>query len=279
MTRALTGRATRALVLAAGRGTRMRAGAPEVRLTPDQSAAADSGLKAMIPVGSAPDRPGGRPFLDHVLHSLAEAGVGDVALVLAPHHDDVRAYYRALPVSRIRISFVTQQQPLGTADAVLSGETWAGGEPFIALNSDNLYPVDVLTRLAAAEGPAVPGFARDSLDLPLDRAASFALIKADPYGCLRRIVEKPGRAAVEAAGPDALISMNVWRFDQRIFQACRDVPVSERGERELPQAVGLAASRGVCFEVIGVQAAVLDLSTRTDVAGVARRLEHARVEL
>ena len=257
----------------------MRAGAPDVGLTPAQAAAADSGLKAMIPVGSAPGGPAARPFLDHVLHSLAEAGVAEVALALAPHHDDVRAYYRALPVSRIRISFVTQQRPLGTADAVLSGETWAGGEPFIALNSDNLYPLDVLTRLAVAEGPAVPGFARDSLELPLDRAASFALIEADSRGCLRRIVEKPGRAAVEAAGPGALISMNVWRFDRRIFEACRDVPVSQRGERELPEAVGLAASRGVCFQVIPVRAAVLDLSSRTDVAAVARRLEHARVEL
>ena len=28
--------------------------------------------------------------------------------------------------------------------------------------------------------------------------------------------------------------MNVWRFDDRIFDACRDVPLSARGEYELP---------------------------------------------
>ena len=31
--------------------------------------------------------------------------------------------------------------------------------------------------------------------------------------------------------------MNVWRFDARIFAACRDVPRSVRGEFELPEAV------------------------------------------
>ena len=84
---------------------------------------------------------------------------------------------------------------------------------------------------------------------------------------------------MEAAGPEALISMNVWRFDARIFGACRDVPVSSRGEQELPQAVGLAASRGVCFEVLPVAGRVLDLSSRADVAEVGRALEGARVDL
>ena len=36
--------------------------------------------------------------------------------------------------------------------------------------------------------------------------------------------------------------MNCWRFDARIFDACRDVPRSARGELELPEAVGLAVA-------------------------------------
>lgn len=249
----------------------MRAPAGHTAIDPGQAAAADAGLKGMIPFG--------RPFLDHVLHSLAEAGVQDVALVLGPAHEDVRAYYRALPTSRLRISFVTQPEPRGTADAVLAGEAWAAGEPFLTLNSDNLYPVDVLSRLRDAGGPAVPGFEADSLGLAVDRIGAFALIERDARGCLSRIAEKPGGAAAAAAGPRALVSMNVWRFDARIFEACRDVPVSARGEKELPQAVALAASRGVCVEVIAVRGAVLDLSRRDDIAGVARRLANASVEL
>ena len=73
--------------------------------------------------------------------------------------------------------------------------------------------------------------------------------------------------------------MNIWRFDRRIFEPCRDVPVSARGERELPQAVGLALAQGVRFEVVPVRGPVLDLSRREDVAAVARALEGKAVTL
>jgi glucose-1-phosphate thymidylyltransferase len=94
----------------------------------------------------------------------------------------------------------------------------------------------------------------------------------DRDGYLTRIVEKPGREYFDAAGPHALVSMNVWRFDRRIFDACRDVPLSARGEYELPEAVGLAVQRGVKFKTFRAAGAVLDLSRRSDVALVSARL-------
>jgi glucose-1-phosphate thymidylyltransferase len=66
--------------------------------------------------------------------------------------------------------------------------------------------------------------------------------------------------------------MNCWRFDREIFAACREVPRSVRGEFELPEAVGLAVSRGVPFAAFPASGAVLDLSHRADIAGVERRL-------
>ena len=262
---------TRALILARGLGRRMRRAAPEVALDAKQAAAAAAGLKAMMPFG--------RPFLDFVLHSLAEAGVGEVALVLGPEHEQVREYYRTLPTSRIAVDFVEQAQPLGTADAVLAGREWAGVRPFLVLNADNLYPIDVLSALVGGTNPAVPGFERDSLGLPIERLASFALLEVRDGASLKSIVEKPGVGAMDAAGPRALVSMNAWRFDRRIFDACRDVPLSSRGERELPQAVGLAIARGVPFEVFPVRGQVLDLSNREDIPRVAQSLGDREVRL
>jgi glucose-1-phosphate thymidylyltransferase len=66
--------------------------------------------------------------------------------------------------------------------------------------------------------------------------------------------------------------MNCWRFDSRIFAACRDVPRSRRGEFELPDAVTLAMNRGVRFRVLRAEGPVLDLSRRADAAAVERRL-------
>jgi glucose-1-phosphate thymidylyltransferase len=260
----------RALVLARGLGSRMRQ-ASAVTLDPQQASAADAGLKAMMPFR--------RPFLDFVLQSLADAGLREASLVLGPEHESVRAYYRRLAMTRLRVTFVEQAQPLGTADAVLAARLWAGPHPFMVLNADNLYPVDVLARLAGGTHPAVPGFDAGSLGFSEDRLGAFGLLEPAPSGELARIVEKPGAAAIRAAGPRALISMNLWRFDERIFDACAEVPLSARHERELPQAVQLAVSRGMSFELIPVRGTVLDLSRREDVPHIAQVLEGKAIDL
>jgi dTDP-glucose pyrophosphorylase len=69
-----------------------------------------------------------------------------------------------------------------------------------------------------------------------------------------------------------LVSMNCWRFDSRIFSACRDVEPSPRGELELPLAVMLAIRRGVRFRAVRARGPVLDLSRRADASEVSRRL-------
>lgn len=257
---------TRAIVLARGLGTRMRAHDPSAVLSPDQQAAADAGMKAMIPLH-------GRPFLDYILSALADAGMREVGLVVAPEHGALREYYQsASPPSRIRLQFIVQREPLGTADAVAAAELWAAAEPFLTVNGDNLYSPGVLRTLADLDEPGLPAFDRDDLmrtsNIPAERLRSFAFVEVNAEGYLTGIVEKPPVVA-----PDhARISMNCWRFDRRIFEACRDVPRSPRGEFEIPAAVGLAVARGVRFKTFRAAGPVLDLSTRADAADVARRL-------
>jgi glucose-1-phosphate thymidylyltransferase len=68
--------------------------------------------------------------------------------------------------------------------------------------------------------------------------------------------------------------MNCWLFDNAVFDACRMVPLSARGEYELPQAVQHAIDqRKMCVRVVAMDAAVLDLSSRGDIATVARLLK------
>jgi dTDP-glucose pyrophosphorylase len=272
-----------AVILARGLGRRMREDAASAgTLTDDQKSAAAAGLKSLIPM-SVGGRPG-RPFLDYVLSGLADVGVRDVGLVIGPEHDALRARYEGADApTRLRLSFLIQQEALGTADAVRSAETFVDDRPFLSLNADNLYPSECLLSLMALNGPGLPGFARDELvrssGIPRERTGSFALLRVSHDHRLRDIVEKPGQVAMEAAGPDALISMNVWRFDHRIFEACRDVPQSARGEYELPEAVKLAVRRGVEFTVVPARGPVLDLSRREDVPAVASLLAKREIHL
>ena len=124
--------------------------------------------------------------------------------------------------------------------------------------------------------PGLPVFERDDLvassNIPPERVQAFALLEVDRHGILTRIVEKPADAEMPPPGAPMLVSMNCWRFDARIFDACRDVAPSARGELELPIAVMLAVSRGVAFRAVPARGPVLDLSRRGDAAEVARRL-------
>lgn len=266
----------RAVVLARGLGTRMRARDDAAALAPEQAVAADQGVKAMIPVG--------RPFLDYVLAAIADAGFSEVCLVVGPEHGMVREHYtRAVVPRRLRVAFAVQAEPRGTADAVLAAEAFVGDEPFLVLNGDNYYPAEVLSALRRVPAPATAGFSRAGLlrdgQIPAGRIARYALLDVNPDGLLRRIVEKPDDATLRALG-DAPVSMNCWLLTAGILEACRHVTPSARGELELPSAVQHAIDRmGAHVHVLPVDASVLDLSHRSDIAAVASRLAALRVTI
>ncbi len=267
--------AYKAVVLARGLGTRMRQEDVAAALDLGQAAAARQGLKAMISFG--------RPFLDYVLSSLADAGLREACLIIGPEHGAIREYYtEKAPPHRLHVSFAIQPEPRGTADAVLAAESFAAGEDFLAVNSDNIYPVSALSALARLAEPGVALFERDALiaqsNIPAERIASFAVCRVGADGYLEEILEKPNPAILASLGPGALVSMNCWRFSPAIFEACRRVPLSPRGELELPMAVREAIARGVRFKVVRSREGVLDLSRRSDVAAVAERLRGVSAE-
>jgi dTDP-glucose pyrophosphorylase len=266
----VTRRAGKAVVLARGLGSRMRQSDGTADLDSVQETAAASGLKAMISFG--------RPFLDYVLTALADAGMEEVCLVIGPEHAAVREYYTATaPPRRLRVAFAIQEEPRGTADAVLSAEEFAAGEDFLAINSDNYYPVSALAALAGLSEPGVALFEREALvaqsNIPADRIASFAVCAVGADGYLEAILEKPDAESLARLGPDPPVSMNCWRFSSDIFAACRRVPLSPRGELELPMAVCGAIEAGTRFRVVRSREGVLDLSRRADIAAVAERLQ------
>ena len=259
----------KAVILARGLGTRMRREDERASLDPVQAAAAASGVKAMISFG--------RPFLDYVLSALADAGLEEVCLVIGPEHVAVREYYtETAPPRRMRVAFAVQEKPRGTADAVLSAEEFAAGGDFLVINSDNYYPVSALAALAGLAEPGVALFERASLiatsNIPAERIASFAVCVVGADGYLEEILEKPDEKTLAGLGPDLPVSMNCWRFPSAIFAACRRVPLSPRGELELPMAVREAIRAGVRFRVLRCREGVLDLSRRSDIAAVAERL-------
>ena len=167
---------------------------------------ADHGVKAMISVG--------RPFLDYVLSSLADAGIREVCLVIGPEHDLIRRrYQRDLVPTRLSVAFAEQVVPRGTADAVLASAPVVGSDPFLVANADNLYPTAALAMLGRLDCAGLIGFQREALiaesNIGPERIARFALAWADEQGNLRQLIEKPD--PLQAEDPSAAVSMKIRR--------------------------------------------------------------------
>lgn len=255
----------------------MKATDAAARLAPDQDAVAGTGVKALMPIE-------GRPFLDYVLSGLADAGCSDICLVIGPEHDALRERYtRIAPPRRFLMAFAIQDKPRGTADAVLSAETFAGGQEFLMVNSDNYYPASALRALVRMGGPGTVLFTPEGLvarsNIEPARIAGFALAKLDAEGGLAALIEKPDEATIRAMGGSRLVSMNCWRFGPAIFGSCRSLTPSARGELEITDAVTALIARGQRFETVTNDEGVLDLSRRADIAPALDFLRGVAVDL
>ena len=252
----------------------MRAADPTARADTAQGAAADTGLKGMIPTA------GGRPFLEYVVSALADAGVTDVCVVIGPEHNAVRTHFElGVIVTRVTMHFAIQQEARGTADAMLAVEPFAADDLVLVVNADNYYPVHTLMALRQLGGAGVAAFEREALvnrgNIEAERVLRYSVIEADENGMLRRIVEKPEAAYVASMHGEVFVGMNSWSLPPDIYEACRRVTPSPRGELELPQAVQIAHDElGVAFRVLRFHDGVLDLSARGDIASVTERLRN-----
>ncbi len=265
------------VVLARGLGTRMRRDDSQAKVDDRQAAVAEAGIKALIPID--------RPFLDYVLSAAADAGYRHACLVIGPEQEPIREYYsRPGLAQRLDFTFAHQALPRGTADAVASAEAFADGDPFAVINSDNYYPAEALRGLREQNGNAVALFERDAMltgsNVPADRIAKFAVAKIDSRGFMERIVEKPDDATLASLPRPLWLSMNCWRFGPSIFEACRSIKPSARGEYEIPDAVEYVMHvLGEPFAAVQVRAPVLDMTSRGDIASVAKILTGTKVSL
>ena len=173
--------------------------------------------KPMLPVAD-------RPLLAHTAEAAAEAGA-DELIVVDHDFDAVRSYFGE-EFAGVPVTVVEQTQQAGTADAVNAAAGEIDG-PFAVLNGDNLYEPESIRRLFEA-GPSV-GVIR------VDEPSNYGVISTDD-GTVSDIVEKPPDP------PSNMANAGAYVFPERAVEWL-DVPVSERGERELTDVLAEAAEQ------------------------------------
>lgn len=168
MTRAPQG-LRQAVVLVGGEGRRLRP------LT-------DTRPKPMMPLVD-------RPFVAHQLDHLRRYGVTDVVFSCGYRPDAIEGHFGDGAAVGMRLRYVVDPAPLGTAGAVRNAEALlAPGEPVLVLNGDILTDLD-LAALAArhAESGAVGTIALT----PVDDPSAYGLVRLDAERRVRGFLEKP----------------------------------------------------------------------------------------
>jgi len=260
----------RAVILARGMGKRMRRSLSNLKLDPTVRKFAEKGWKPFVPIA-------GRPFIEYQLHELARMKIKELCLVVGPEHLELKEYFERIEKALgLRIRLAIQEKPLGTADALLASKSIIGDNEFILLNGDNFYPRNAIDALIKpeADGCYVAGFELKTLieqsNFTPERVKSFSVIVADDNLNLVRVIEKPSNPEAYKTSYGILVSMNLWRFNSKIYEACSRIePHPIRGEYELTSAVQYMVDNGIeKVKVIPVKSYVLDLTYASDIEAV-----------
>ncbi len=159
----------KAVLLVGGEGTRLRP------LTCNT-------VKAMVPILN-------RPFFAHLLAYLSSHGVDDIVVTLCYLPDRIAGSFADGSSSGVRLAYVMEETPLGTAGAVKNAERHVDG-PFFVFNGDILTNIDLRAMLAFhRHRGAVATIALT----PVEDPSAYGVVETGPDGRVKRFIEKPPR--------------------------------------------------------------------------------------
>lgn len=152
----------------------------------------------------------GVPFLTYQLAMLKKAGVRDITFSLGYHPDQIRRVFGTGRRHGVRLHYVVESAPLGTAGAIKNAERFVHGSPVVVLNGDILTDLDV-ARMAEFHRTH-KSIATLGLVAVKDPSA-YGLVLTTPGGKVVRFIEKP---TPEETVTDT-INGGVYLFEPEVF--------------------------------------------------------------
>jgi bifunctional UDP-N-acetylglucosamine pyrophosphorylase/glucosamine-1-phosphate N-acetyltransferase len=232
------------VILAAGKGTRMKSARPKV-------------LHELA----------GRPLIEHVLSTLTQLDAAETVMVIGHGADQVRTALAGY--SRLR--FVVQAPQLGTGHALLQAEPVLSGRTglVLLLYADvPLLEAGTLSRLLETHRGARA--AATVLTAELDDPYGYGRIVRDASGHLLRVVEERDASAEERAIRE--INSGIYAFSlEPLFPALRQLASDNaQGEYYLTDLVASYRQRGLPL-------ATLRLADAGELRGVNSRVDLAEL--
>ncbi|MFQ5801104.1 MAG: bifunctional sugar-1-phosphate nucleotidylyltransferase/acetyltransferase, partial [Candidatus Hydrothermarchaeales archaeon] len=195
-------RIRKAVILAAGRGTRLQP------VTLDMS-------KCMLPIV-------GRPILWHILDAVRRAGIEEVYLIVGYKKERIIERFGDGSKTGLKITYVEQERRDGTAGAIglMNIDT-----DFLTLNGDTLVDTEDIKMILKNHTGAVTLGVRK-----VDDPQQYGIVEVED-GRVRSIVEKP------SSSTSNLANAGIYVFSPEIFKAIKKTEKSERGEYEITSSI------------------------------------------
>jgi dTDP-glucose pyrophosphorylase len=229
----------RAVILAAGRGTRMG------NIT-------DEMPKPMLPIA-------GKPMLEHILERLTKAGVQRFLIVVGYHREIIRTHFAD---SAFDIEFQVQEPVNGTGAAALLSREFAGEQPFLLTFGDILCSPGQYTRaieILGTDPDTQAVLAVKAVDDPWQGAAVY-----EENGRILKIIEKPPMGTSRTSWNSA----GFYCFRIALFGYLERLKPSIRHEYELTSAIDAMLADGLRLKISPVEGEWRDVGRPEDLAAV-----------
>ncbi len=240
----------KAVILAAGKGTRMKELTNEVP-------------KPML-------LSQGKPIIEHILEGILAAGVRDIFIVTGYRAEAIEEYFGDGSEWKARIVYGRQMVSDGTGKAPEVARQYIGASPFLLTYGDILVPPrnyrGIIDRFGENDFSGVISVTRGE-DIRQGGLNFF-----DEGFCLKRVVEKPTIEQLDNLRQEGWLMPNqpVWYnagiyiFKPSLFEFTAQLERSPRGEYELTDAINGLLSAGhklAGFEIEGQWVDVRDPAT------------------
>lgn len=213
----------KAVILAAGKGTRMR------ELTNEMP-------KPMLKVQ-------GKPILEHILEGLIAAGIREVFIVTGFKAEAIENYFGDGSRWKARIGYGRQVVQDGTGKAPEVAREFVGHSPFLLTYGDILVKPDTYKQMIHRYNEGY--FSGVITVTPGEDVTKGGLNFFDDQFCLKRLVEKPTAEQLETLkregwikpGEPVWYNAGVYIFRPSLFEFTAKLQKSPRGEYELTDAI------------------------------------------
>lgn len=180
----------KAIILVGGQGTRMRP------LT-------DHLPKNIVPLC-------GTPFLTYQIEFLKKAGIKEMVFSMGYRPDDIRKVYGDGRKLKVKIHYVVEKQPLGTAGAIKNAQGYVRGSSLVVMNGDILTDIPLARMIAfhrKSKHLATLGLVR------VEDPTAYGLVLLDKKSQITKFLEKP--TPDEAV--DDTINAGVYVFEPEVL--------------------------------------------------------------